>query len=501
MASLRKLCQPTFRKFVLGLVLLYFAIIRWGYPDLISTWLQFGGLMSRRRADVDYADTQARMTRRRGPRVWTPWRPRVVYVRNHDVNFTVGRAQYVPSDDVIDVPPFYGPCPGAYESFTYVGPQVYVYSVYWDPRQNDVDNDDDGVFLRIMALVNRTLGVARAPIYCVFKTPTGEQLPVLATYYEMCENHGAYWGGFVLSCRVPRFVYGADRLTAPCHVQLSPSMYPRHEQLFKIINTAPVVQQRDFTICVPPLFGKLPTAHVMEFMELTRLLGASHVMLYDFSVSPHVLSLVAYYESIGLATVLPWKLSEDVNEAVWYHAQLVAAMDCLYRNMALSRLVVFADLDEYIVPYLHANWYDMIDYINSNDSCGFQVNSVFVDPYAQNRSSESKLESDELRTLTDTWRTIRPDTVRTKCIVKPQLIFETGIHHVSRPVLARYLVQRVSYPVALLHHHRLCTMRFGVDCIGMVDDVVVPRRYSRVLPLLVQQRQARFGLSDFSYEL
>ena len=382
--------------------------------------------------------------------------------------------------------------------FTPVAPLLYVYSVYWDARRNDFDNaDDGGVQLRIMTIIEKSRADAGTSLYCVFRNSTGGALPVLATYYEMCENHKRHMGGYILSCKVPPDVYAIDPLTPPCKIRLSPTSDPRHKMAaeFKVINTAPVTQRRDFTVCVAPLYGDIPHARIVEFMELSRLLGASHVTFYDFDLSPQTRRLIDYYVSVDRATLLPWQLTSSMDQLIWYHAQLIAVQDCLYRNMALSEYVVFMDLDEYIIPYSHADWHGLVRDIGP-DVSALQVHSVFVDPYFQDKSSGIEWDA-ELRTLANTWRSRATSRVRTKCMVRAQLVFEAGIHHVSKPILERYTTKRVSHPVALLFHHRVCLKDFSMNCVDMVQDTVVATRYADAL----RQRyaQTRHDFAGYSH--
>jgi hypothetical protein len=45
---------------------------------------------------------------------------------------------------------------------------------------------------------------------------------------------------------------------------------------------------------------------------------------------------------------------------IHYFAQLAALNDCLYRNMYVSKYVVFQDLDEFIIPRKQLTWTDML---------------------------------------------------------------------------------------------------------------------------------------------
>jgi len=107
-----------------------------------------------------------------------------------------------------------------------------------------------------------------------------------------------------------------------------------------------------FGVCVPPLFGHVKPRTVIEFVEMTRLLGGEHFVFYapnsvtvtdedDERRSPQaektdvdVGDVLRLYVDAGLATVIPWTLpsaSTSKSSGVWYGGQLPAINDCLYR--------------------------------------------------------------------------------------------------------------------------------------------------------------------------
>ena len=63
-----------------------------------------------------------------------------------------------------------------------------------------------------------------------------------------------------------------------------------------------------------------------------------------------------------------------------YNGQSAAIQDCLYRQMASSRYVVFSDLDEFVVPRHLANWTELARSLERPLTCGFQFLSAFFDP-------------------------------------------------------------------------------------------------------------------------
>jgi len=229
---------------------------------------------------------------------------------------------------------------------------------------------------------------------------------------------------------------------------------------------------------------------------LTFILGADHIVLYDWKTSPTTRDVVRRYAArcrdrgAGRCRVdvLDWRLPAPVADNIWYNGQSAAIQDCLYRQMASSRYVVFGDLDEFLVPRdpRLANWTDLARTLERPLSCGFQFLSAFFDPSAAVAVASPEPPFDagggdlrrppDLLTMRATRRSQHFSGVRTKCMVRPYEIFEAGIHHVSKPIWAHLGVERVDTGVALLHHYRKCVGMYGMNCAGVVEDVTV-RRY------------------------
>ena len=343
--------------------------------------------------------------------------------------------------------------------FLEIASDIYVYSAYWDTRPNDFDNQDNGTYVRIMA-VNRNKRQPR--LLCEFvdeNTGSIDTSPPIR-YYEMCENHGRPYGGYILSCRVPKGIK-----SPPCYVRVTTGADGQRVSL-RIRTLEPVVPRRDFTICVPPLFGDIGKHRLIEFLEMSREIGFNHVVFYVFNVTPEIEAILRYYRQFQkTVSLVKWRLNPDIDKGIWYHGQLVAIQDCLYRNMALSSYIAFNDIDELIVPHKVTYWSEMIRELDAPSRCGFQFQGAYFDPSFVG-NNETVLKSDtgseiRIETLSAIWRTTDIDRIRTKCMVKPTLIFEKGIHHISKPIWARLETHRVDANVAYLHHYKQCKILMG----------------------------------------
>lgn len=102
---------------------------------------------------------------------------------------------------------------------------------------------------------------------------------------------------------------------------------------------------------------------MVEFIELYRLLGATHVTLYNDTVGTEADCALKYYENKGLVTILPWHRLDMISQREIRTEGLFAALnDCLYRSMYKYEYVALVDLDEFIIPRHNDTIVDLIRY-------------------------------------------------------------------------------------------------------------------------------------------
>ena len=356
--------------------------------------------------------------------------------------------------------------------FKKVFPDVFIYSAFFDARDNDFEARENGsTAIRFMAILPIKLKPETFPkLYCVGLMEPGLYWSVPVTFYEMCENHNMRYGGYILSCKLPKEL----SRTPPCSVLVSPKTVPTNSSEWFKVHSSTDIRKNRFEVCVPPLFGKIDDTNLIAFIELARMFGAERIHFYNHKVSPSVLAVLSYYRELGVVSVLPWKLDSRFKNTkrLHYNGQSVSIQDCLYRNMFSTQFLAFMDIDEMFVPKNHTNWVAMITSLaNYSQYAGFSVSSAFFDPKWRPEvdSFEVKLRM-ALHTLTDVIRTKQLSRYRTKCIVDPRRIFELGIHHVSKPVMATLQTIQVPDDYVLLHHYRNCDPRFGMKCRYHVRD-------------------------------
>lgn len=366
------------------------------------------------------------------------------------------------------------------KSSTSVG-NISVFSVYHDNRPTLKNGQS---FMRIIGLkrFNSVEG-----LICHFSYGHSTWLKVHAHSYEMCENHGRYYGGWIFSCEIPEEILNNTVLTKLTKISISSTLHP--EKLVKLKITAPTFkksfeksinsdtipsishsnlesknsQKQKFGLCLPPIFGDISLSLLIQFIELSKILGASHLTFYIYDITDAVEKLLMFYKEKGEVTLVDWRLSPQINEReIWYHGQLLAIQDCLYRHMADFEYLLFVDLDEFLLPANNYTWSDMVHSLEKieNDSpnvAGFSFKSAFFDP------KQVPDPSQQLTFLQLLQRNKVLSSVRTKLMVAPQKIFELGIHHVSKTIDKDTRIVEVDPDIAKIHHYRPCIINYEPD--------------------------------------
>jgi len=263
----------------------------------------------------------------------------------------------------------------------------WLYTAYFDDRLKlSLNSSHNVVYIRVLALLRRRRAADfnRRPTFYFrwLQSETGNTTTTVAETYEMCENHGRRYGGWILSTkftgrlppcsvvvtqnlssddqvRLPVFRTNIDE---PLTVEEEKDSWMSGVSLLRELTRAKAadIQKKkrpgNFAVCVPPLYGTLMPATLVQFVELTRLLGAEHFVFYVGSVSETVRQVLDAYEADDVLTTIPWVLPAAAAHSVWNNAQLLAVNDCLYRTSHAFQHVAFNDVDEFIVPHSAMNW-------------------------------------------------------------------------------------------------------------------------------------------------
>ncbi|XP_063975703.1 uncharacterized protein LOC135161763 [Diachasmimorpha longicaudata] len=234
------------------------------------------------------------------------------------------------------------------------------------------------------------------------------------------------------------------------------------------------IDREPLGVCVKPLhYDYNRVLQLVEFIELHRLLGASHITLYNDTVGSEAGCALQYYKSLGIVNILPWHHLDMISQREIRTENLFAALnDCLYRSMYKYEFVALLDLDEFVIPRHNDTIVDLLSWmsnrINTKTSGAFSFQNAFFylqwpdDPWVT--SSKTQPEAG-LITLRKTRRRskLHPHKQRSKYICKPRDVVEAGNHFVWEFLTGRGTLN-VPADAAILHHYRVCEFG-GDDCI------------------------------------
>ncbi len=225
----------------------------------------------------------------------------------------------------------------------------------------------------------------------------------------------------------------------------------------------------NIAVCVKPLhYDYEKVLNLIEWVELNRILGVSHFILYNHTVGPNVNCVLREYIDMGLITMLPWNLNMISQKEIRTEGLFAALNDCLYRTMYRFKYVLMIDIDELIIPYKHQNLLSMLKALNqiNTDRTGAYSfrNAFFYSQWPNDNSIENNIPY-PLTTLLKTRRKteLNIHKQRSKCIVIPEMIQEMGNHFVWEFSPTKSMVN-VDPRIANLHHYRVCEFG-GDDCV------------------------------------
>lgn len=323
-------------------------------------------------------------------------------------------------------------------SFVKIASRIFVYSAYYDERRERT--------IRLVAFA----GTRHHPgVFCVFE----DKFVVNASFHKSCETHNKEYGAYLISCPVPRMI-GRYSVRDKGITLMSDE---RHRRFSHLNVTVPASSDTryNFTVCIPPLYGHISQLKLIEFIEVTRILGANHFTFYDHDVSESTKKVLAIFGD-NVVEVKLWKhpLSDKV---LWYKGQSASVWDCMLHNMYSSAFIAFNDIDEYIVPRITETWPRMIKFLNrkGNDNiAGYRFKSVVFDNNKAVAEPKFSSETQQYVTLNTVIRALSGNEVRSKLMINPRKVFELGIHHLSKPIDKDFFAVNVKMDIGLLHHYR-----------------------------------------------
>ncbi|ROL48963.1 Glycosyltransferase family 92 protein F13G3.3 [Anabarilius grahami] len=231
-----------------------------------------------------------------------------------------------------------------------------------------IDHRLDGV-IRVISIIKRN---NLQPLYCVYCNTVHDCKTVQADV----QIHSDHFG---FPFHVSDVIYEGKDMENATHVLISTKDSDNNNTEYLPIKNRVSTNtfKFDFTICISSLFGKYN--NVLQFaqtMEMYKLLGVQHVVIYNTSCGPDLEKLLKHYETEGVLEIVSWPIDKFLNPSpgwnfqqhkgdIHYYGQLVTLNECIYRHMYQSRYVLLNDIDEIIMPYKHTNLLSLMEDLQS----------------------------------------------------------------------------------------------------------------------------------------
>ncbi|KAL0186812.1 hypothetical protein M9458_018482, partial [Cirrhinus mrigala] len=230
-----------------------------------------------------------------------------------------------------------------------------------------IDHRLHGV-IRVISIINRS---SLQPLYCVYCS-TEQVCKIVHTDVQIHNDH------FGFPFHVTDVICKGKHMQNATHVLISTKDSDSNVTEYLPIKNRVAMNtfKYDFTVCISNLFGNYN--NVLQFaqtMEMYKLLGVQHVVIYKTSCGPDLEKLLKHYETEGMLEIISWPIDQFLNPSsgwnfqehkgdLHYYGQLVTLNECIYRHMYQSKYVLLNDIDEIIMPYKHDNLPSLMKYLD-----------------------------------------------------------------------------------------------------------------------------------------
>ena len=190
----------------------------------------------------------------------------------------------------------------------------------------------------------------------------------------------------------------------------------------------------------------------IEWVELNRILGAGHFIVYNHSVGKELNYVLQMYEETGLVEVVQWDVPFLEHE-IQYYGQNAALNDCLLRSRLKSRYLVNEDMDEFIIPQeKHVyTWNQLLELYPKHSSYSF-ISSFYPVEYHSHINQTNENVFTQLVTLTSAQRGTKFHEDKTKYIARTDTVLIIVVHYAM--VFKWGGQTNIPPAIGFLHHYR-----------------------------------------------
>ncbi|XP_059360421.1 glycosyltransferase family 92 protein F13G3.3-like [Carassius carassius] len=309
----------------------------------------------------------------------------------------------------------------------------FMVSAFIDHRLNGV--------IRVISIINRN---RLQPLYCVYCNAE-KVCKTVHTEVQIHSDHFSFpYGASDVICKgkpmtdATHVLITVKKDSADLKMEYLPIKNKAVQETFKF----------NFTVCISNLFGDYNNVlQIAQSMEMYKLLGVQHVVIYNTSSGPDLEKLLKHYEMEGILEIVPWPIDQFLNPSsgwniklhkgdIQYYGQLVTLNECIYRHMYQSKYVLLNDIDEIIMPYKHASLQSLMEDLQSaHPSIGVFLIENHIFPKTQFEESRKfkRAEWNNIPGVNIMEHIYREPSQKniynpTKMIVNPRKVQQTSVH-------------------------------------------------------------------------
>ncbi|KHJ77879.1 hypothetical protein OESDEN_22501, partial [Oesophagostomum dentatum] len=151
-----------------------------------------------------------------------------------------------------------------------------------------------------------------------------------------------------MSVVFPEFTVYCCKRQGAYFMSFTESAYDEIIEMVPVTNRSENKLRYNLSMCVKPMYG-LSTKFLLfaEFVEHYKLQGVQYFYIYAKDLDDYTRKILMHYVKRGEAELITFREEQDRASIEWH---LVGTQDCIHRSKHHSRYVIFADLDERILP-------------------------------------------------------------------------------------------------------------------------------------------------------
>ena len=237
-------------------------------------------------------------------------------------------------------------------SFPY---EAFMYSAFYDDRPSlgtlpvvrvIAVMEDTGSLEMLCALYYRATN--RVQYVKVFKTDIGAGV----------HRHSKVFTEFILVCALYH-----EEIPDKVGLVTQPGAQPEEMIPVEIPERPP--QQFNFGLCMSVSYWKQDPHHIVEWLEMLRILGVNGVTVYNNSLEQDAADVFLEYAKEGFVDFRQsHNFMDDEGELTIHMHMSPVINDCMYRSMFKYKWIIVTDWDELIIPRTVNTYHEMIEQIN-----------------------------------------------------------------------------------------------------------------------------------------